>query len=202
MKRTFGRYELKSSKRGEVGENVFFGTDLELKRPIAIKEIKQVNAARSEAIALAACGPHESIPVIYDFFTCCSKGYIVMEYVKGHELGGDQNGRPNPQEKAVALTINILHALRHIHSKGYLHLDIKPKNVMVTNEATSKIKLIDFGGAVLKKPSGFFKGKPKAGYPPYMPSVRNPEYTGHLIRKLLDTQSGFHWTLNPEMTGQ
>jgi hypothetical protein len=32
--------------------------------------------------------------------------------------------------------------------------------------------------------------------------MRNPEYTGHLIRKLLDTQSGFHWTLNPEMTGQ
>ena len=32
--------------------------------------------------------------------------------------------------------------------------------------------------------------------------MRNPEYTGHFIRKLLDTQSGFHWTLNPEMTGQ
>jgi serine/threonine protein kinase len=70
--------------------------------------------------------------------------YMVMEWVDGkllrHILSGHQI---LPQERAIKIAVNILHALEHIHSRGVAHRDLKPENIMVDDD--DNIKLIDFG---------------------------------------------------------
>ncbi len=73
-----------------------------------------------------------------------SRVYMVMEWVEGkllRTLMSEQ--RPMPEERAIQLAINILEALKHIHSRGVAHRDLKPENIMVG--AGDRIKLIDFG---------------------------------------------------------
>jgi serine/threonine protein kinase len=64
--------------------------------------------------------------------------------------------------------MNIVRALRHIHNCGYLHMDIKPRNVLLRAGTKTNVALIDFGGASRKGRGGRYRGKPRAGYPPYM----------------------------------
>src|ERR1700730_4917478 len=70
--------------------------------------------------------------------------YMVMEWVDGrllrHVLQGHQ---ALPQERAIKIAVNVLHALEHIHSRGVAHRDLKPENIMV--DGNDNIKLIDFG---------------------------------------------------------
>jgi serine/threonine protein kinase len=73
-----------------------------------------------------------------------SRVYMVMEWVEGKLLRTIMSEqRPMPEERAIKLTINILEALQHIHSRGVAHRDLKPENIMV--DADDRIKLIDFG---------------------------------------------------------
>jgi serine/threonine protein kinase len=106
---------------------------------------------------------------VHDFFVFGKRGHIVMERVVGKPLGGNGGGRRRPEKTAVAITMNILRALRHVHGAGYLHMDIKPPNVLVPAGSATAIKLLDFGGASPKNFRGRYKGTPEAGYPPYMP---------------------------------
>jgi serine/threonine-protein kinase len=70
--------------------------------------------------------------------------YMVMEWVEGRLLRQILQGHQAlPQERAIKIAINILHALEHIHSRGVAHRDLKPENIMVDDE--DNIKLIDFG---------------------------------------------------------
>ena len=73
-----------------------------------------------------------------------SRVYMVMEWVDGKLLRrmlGPQHKLP--VDRAVYLTIQVLHALEYIHANGVVHRDLKPENIMV--DADDKIKLIDFG---------------------------------------------------------
>jgi serine/threonine protein kinase len=70
--------------------------------------------------------------------------YMVMEWVDGRLLRQILSGHQIlPQERAIKIAVNILHALEHIHSRGVAHRDLKPENIMVDDD--DNIKLIDFG---------------------------------------------------------
>ncbi|WP_072690981.1 serine/threonine-protein kinase [Rhodococcus marinonascens] len=73
-------------------------------------------------------------------------GYIVMEYVGGHSLRDvmSTHARPGriPIEQAIAYVLEILPALEYLHTIGLAYNDLKPDNVMVTEDS---VKLIDLG---------------------------------------------------------
>ena len=86
---------------------------------------------------------HPGVMKVYDTEKR-SRVYMVMEWVEGRLLRNIMNEqRPMPEERAIKIAINILHALQHIHSRGVAHRDLKPENVMVGDD--DNIKLIDFG---------------------------------------------------------
>jgi serine/threonine protein kinase len=72
-----------------------------------------------------------------------SRIYMAMEWVDGHLLRDDMNGKPLPTERAVNITARVCDALDYIHANGVVHRDLKPENIMVDDD--DNIKLIDFG---------------------------------------------------------
>jgi serine/threonine protein kinase len=134
---------------GGMGE-VWKVQDTRLGRVVAIKRLKAEHTERlkREARAIAALN-HPHICTLHDV----GPDYLVMEYVDGTQLQ-----RPLPVDEAVRLAIQIASALEEAHSRGVIHRDLKPGNVMVTWKGTAK--LLDFGLAKLDdpSPSGEFSG--------------------------------------------
>ncbi|MGH9680020.1 MAG: serine/threonine-protein kinase, partial [Candidatus Acidiferrales bacterium] len=72
--------------------------------------------------------------------------YIVMEWFEGKPLRQILNEEKRiPLERAVRIAIGICGALEYIHSRGIVHRDLRPENILVG--AGDHVKLIDFGGA-------------------------------------------------------
>jgi serine/threonine-protein kinase len=76
--------------------------------------------------------------------------YLVMEFVRGTVLIDRLiDGPPIPPAEAVAITRDLLAALRHAHGMGIVHRDLKPANVMLLatagDETNTRVKLLDFG---------------------------------------------------------
>lgn len=93
--------------------------------------------------------------------------YLLMEYVEGDNLK-DLYGRHDPVllENVAQILIDMAVALEHMHENGFMHLDFKPENVMVTRNAS--VRLIDFDLArpIPEKPRKISGKNP--GTPSYM----------------------------------
>jgi serine/threonine-protein kinase len=85
---------------------------------------------------------HPAVMKVYDYHQG-NRVYMVMEWVEGTLLRHIVRSGTMPEERALKLTVNILGALEHIHSRGVAHRDLKPENIMVDDQ--DNIKLIDFG---------------------------------------------------------
>lgn len=87
---------------------------------------------------------HPNIVHVTDVFEENGTAYYVMDYVDGRSLGDIQKeaGRL-PEQEAVAYISQVCDALKYVHDKGHLHLDIKPDNIMV--DGNGKVVIIDFG---------------------------------------------------------
>lgn len=85
---------------------------------------------------------HPQLPIVYDFGVDQSTQYFywTTEYIAGTPLDGLQG--LNYQEVLHAL-VQLLHCLDFIHEQGFLHLDIKPANIFLTQD--QQVKLLDFG---------------------------------------------------------
>jgi serine/threonine-protein kinase len=150
-----GRYELgEVIGRGGMAE-VHRGRDLRLGRLVAIKSLRvdlvtdQTFQARfrREAQSSAALN-HPNIVAVYDTgeseINGVSVPYIVMEYVEGKTLREMLREEPSISvDVALEVTSEILTALDYSHRAGIVHRDIKPGNVMITENG--QVKVMDFG---------------------------------------------------------
>ena len=92
--------------------------------------------------------------------------FVVMEYVHGTSLRALLTaGMPLPMDFALAVTTQVAAALDHAHSKGVVHGDIKPGNILISDDETAR--LIDFGIARLGSSSGETPDRPAMGTPRY-----------------------------------
>jgi serine/threonine protein kinase/Tfp pilus assembly protein PilF len=92
----------------------------------------------------AAILSHPNIVSIYDVIEEYGTAYVVMEYVPGGSLASFLEGNPT---SGIELTLQVLRqmasALDYTHSKGVIHRDIKPGNVM--RDPNGVVKILDFG---------------------------------------------------------
>ncbi len=90
-------------------------------------------------------------------------GFIVMEYVGGRSLRDILSSREDhsrlPVEQAIAYILEVMPALAYLHSIGLVYNDLKPENIMVTDD---QIKLIDMGAVAGIEDYGYLYGT--AGY--------------------------------------
>ena len=122
-----------------------------LNRMVAVKILKDDNLgdedfrrrfhAESQAVAMLS---HPNIVSVYDVSTSIMADYIVMELIEGISLKEymETRGTLNWKE-TLHFGIQIAKALEHAHSRGIVHRDIKPHNVMVLKNGS--VKVTDFG---------------------------------------------------------
>jgi eukaryotic-like serine/threonine-protein kinase len=145
------RYRL-DRKLGEGGmATVYCGTDILLRRRVAIKVLREQYAADAEFVRRfyqeaesAAKLSHPNIVNTYDVGRQNNTYFIVMELVDGPSLAEilAADGRL-PEPVAIDYAAQIASGLAYAHRQGLLHRDIKPANVLVTKDDV--VKLSDFG---------------------------------------------------------
>ena len=82
--------------------------------------------------------------------------FLVMEYVEGETLARKiQSGGSIPWQEALPIFKQLISAIEHAHSKGVIHRDIKPNNVIM--DVTGKVKITDFGLARVQHDFGVTK---------------------------------------------
>lgn len=131
--------------------DVYKGVDLESGEEVAIKVLKSefsgdpqyLRRLSREANAMVSL-KNEHVVSLIDMGSEDDVHYLVLEYVKGKTLREymDQNGPMKPHV-AVNMICDVLDGLAHAHQKGLIHRDVKPQNIMITDEGV--IKLTDFG---------------------------------------------------------
>lgn len=104
-------------------------------------EFRRRFRAESQAVAMLS---HPNVVSLYDVSHSDDLDYIVMELIEGITLKQymDQKGQLNWRE-ALHFALQIAHALEHAHSRGIIHRDIKPHNVVILKDGS--VKVTDFG---------------------------------------------------------
>jgi serine/threonine-protein kinase len=151
-----GRYELlEVIGRGGMAV-VYKARDQLLNRFVAVKILRDDMAAdaefrenfKKEAQAIAMLS-HANIVAVYDVSRTPELDYIVMELLEGITLKQYMQSKGALScKESVHFATQIARALSHAHSKGIIHRDIKPQNVMIGLDGN--VKVADFGIAYLE----------------------------------------------------
>lgn len=157
---------------------VFRATDQELGRDVAVKVDRRPGVGNDsreaflrEARTLADL-EHEHIVPIYDIgANSDGSSYIVSKYIPGETLRAVLLNYALTAKQCARLTAQIASALGHIHSRGLVHRDVKPSNILIVTDpndfrdTNQDAYLIDFGLACR---CDMLKTGDKSGTPAYM----------------------------------
>ena len=151
-----GRYEIIELIGSGGMANVYKAKCHRLNRMVAVKILKSDMAEneeirrrfRDESRAVAQLS-HANIVSVYDVSSSGDTEYIVMELIDGITLKQymERRGQMDWRE-SLHFIIQIMRALEHAHSRGIIHRDIKPQNIMVLRDGS--VKAADFGIACLQ----------------------------------------------------
>ena len=139
---------------------------------------------RHEAQAIAKLR-HPNIVDVYDFGEFQGTPYMIVEYIPGGSLAGTMAHGAVDQATALKYLRGIAAGLDYAHGHGVVHRDVKPANVLLTNEGTPV--LADFGLAKLLQGSSL---KSMTGVTTGTPAYMAPEQvTGHQVGPAADRYS-------------
>ena len=186
---------------GGFGET-FLAEDMHMpsRRRCVIKQLKPVtnspqtyqliqNRFEREAATLEFLGEgSEQIPKLFAYFSETGQFYLVQEWIQGQTLGDIVKAQGTLSETTVRqMLLSLLSVLDYVHSKGIIHRDIKPDNIIIRS-ANGKPVLIDFGAVKetirsVVSPGGYPTQSLVIGTPGYMPSeqaVGRPVYASDI----------------------
>src|SRR4051794_10292330 len=152
-----GRYRL-GPRLGAGGfGTVYAATDERLRRPVAVKVIPHEGArrdpvrARREALAAGRLD-HPGVVAVFDAGEDAQARYLVSELVHGRTLDRLSADGLLSDRDVLRIGLALAGGLEHAHSRGVVHRDVKPQNVIVPDaprSAAAVAKLADFGVAHL-----------------------------------------------------
>jgi serine/threonine protein kinase len=180
-----GRYRLiEPLGVGGMGR-VWRARDEILSRDVAVKEIippEELLARERDGIRrrtlrearAAARLSHPNVVRVYDVFEADDRPWIVMEYVPSRSLMEvlAEDGPLSP-ERAAAIGLGVLAALRAAHRAGVMHRDVKPSNVLLGDDG--RVVLTDFGIATVEGDSTVTRTGLVLGSPAYISPERARE---------------------------
>jgi tRNA A-37 threonylcarbamoyl transferase component Bud32 len=174
-----GRYTIKALLGSGAMGSVYLAEDPRIKRRLAVKVVRldtiRTEAERRECLArfqreaeVSGVLNDPGIVTIYDVGDSDRGPFLAMEYVPGQPLDALlRSGAPLALKDKLAIGAGLAAALDHAHSQGIVHRDVKPGNVMITEEL--RPKLMDFGIAKRDDASltqtGTFLGTPSYASP-------------------------------------
>ena len=138
---------------GGMGE-VYLAKDIRLGRDVALKllypDLTGNRATRMRFLRearLASALDHPNICTIHEVAETAGHLFIAMQYVEGSNLRRVIKGRPLDLDSLLSIALQIADALSAAHSRGIIHRDIKPGNIIITPRG--QVKVLDFGLAKL-----------------------------------------------------
>ena len=169
-------------KIGEGGMGVVYeATDTRLDRNVAVKVLPpeltrdpERSARFHQEARLAAAFNHPNIATVHDVGEQDGVTFIVMELVRGEALRSLVRDEPLEVETAVDIATGIAAGLARAHREGVLHRDLKPDNVVLTDEGVPKI--LDFGLSKLIG-DGEPSEVPMASEMPTLTALASPQVT-------------------------
>ena len=153
-----GRYETVDTIADGAMGTVCLARDRVMDRMVAVKTVnldlvsdsqerQRLQEALLREAQLVQMLAHPNIVTVHDV-VCDGEGQppsLIMEYVQGTTLDSFlKGGKPLPLDFCIAVVTQIVDALEHAHTMGVVHGDIKPSNILVTDDE-EKVKLVDFG---------------------------------------------------------
>ncbi len=155
---------------------VYLARQLSLDRPVAIKVLpkkfsndpKFIERFYKEGRAAARLNDQHIVQA-YDVAQAGENHYFVMEYVDG-ETVHDRIVRQKrfPEAEALGIVRQVALALRHAHSQGFIHRDIKPKNIMINKAGVVKLADLGLARAVSDKEAAEAEAGKAYGTPYYI----------------------------------
>jgi serine/threonine-protein kinase len=146
-----GKYEI-VAELGQGGMGVVYkARDLILERLVALKTVTPELVSNPEILKRfyreaksAGALQHPNIVTIYDLGAADGRPYIAMEFVEGESLQDIISRRAKiPLAAKLKLVQQVCEGLSYAHKQGLVHRDVKPANILVTNDGN--VKVVDFG---------------------------------------------------------
>jgi len=170
----FGRFYLQEIINSGGMADIWLATD-ERQKPYALRRMHQRLRfnflARRRFIRgaeiLAKIGDHDRIVGYVEHGKIAGQLYLLMDYVEASNLK-ELYAQHDPVllENVAQILIDMAEGLEHMHDNGFMHLDFKPENVLVTRNANVRLVDFDLAQPIPEKPKKASKKNP--GTPAYM----------------------------------
>jgi serine/threonine-protein kinase len=169
-----GRYTVLEQLGSGSTASVWAARDEQLRRTVAIKKLNagSVEAGRrfQREARLGAGMHHPNLVVVHDVLVDGKQVLLVMEYVEGRSLDALLRAGPVPRDTALDVLDQTARAIDHAHSRGVIHRDVKPGNILVGDDG--RVLLADLGIATAAGATRITTAGALLGTPAYMAPER------------------------------